>query len=261
MMTMARNKSFDRVAADYDAARPGYPDALYDRIIEFASLRPETKVLEVGVGTGKATVPFAKRGFDILGIEPGKDLSAIARANLTAFPRVRIATIAFEAWAVERGSFDLAFSAQAFHWLDRNLRLPRFAEALRTDGVLAVFGNFPRVAAGPLRDDLDAVYRALAPSLASARDASLWYASAESSLMTELTASPHFCEVEFKSFMWDRALDGESYCRLLSTYSEHSTLPPAELHPLLTRVADVVRAHGTIMLSYTTGLFLARRSK
>ena len=63
MMTMTRDKSFEGVAAAYDEVRPGYPSAAYDRIIEFGGLTAATKVLEVGVGTGKATIPFAERGF------------------------------------------------------------------------------------------------------------------------------------------------------------------------------------------------------
>lgn len=37
-MPIARNQSFDRIAAEYDAVRPGYPEALYDRIIDYAPL-------------------------------------------------------------------------------------------------------------------------------------------------------------------------------------------------------------------------------
>jgi len=257
---MDRDKSFDRVARQYDAARPGYPDAVYDRILVFGALQPETKVLEVGLGTGKATLPLAQRGFEIHGIEPGTDLSAIARTNLAPFPRVTIATTTFEAWSSERGSFGLAFSAQAFHWLDPQLRLDRFAQALHADGVLAVFGNVPRIPTGLLRDELAAVYQAFAPSLSSARDAGKWYGGADSPVMAELTASRYFRDVEFHAFDWQRTLDAPSYCRLLSTYSDHSTLPPAKLAALLVKVAEVVHAHGGLTLAYTTGLFLARRA-
>jgi SAM-dependent methyltransferase len=260
MTTMARDKSFDRVAWEYDAARPGYPDAVYDRILGFGSIVPKTKMLEVGVGTGKATLPFAQRGFEIHGIEPGANLSAIARTRLAPFPRVTIATTTFEVWTIERGGFGLAFSAQAFHWLDPR-RLERFAEALHPGGVLAVFGNVGHVPAGPLRDELDAAYQALAPSLSSARDARNWYGTADSPVMAELITSRHFLDVEFNTFEWQRTLDAPSYCQLLSSYSDHSTLPPAQLAALLTRVADVVHSHGGLTLSYTTGLFLARRSE
>jgi SAM-dependent methyltransferase len=260
MTTMDRDKSFDRVAREYDAARPGYPEAMYDRILEFGSLGPETQVLEVGVGTGKATLALAQRGFEIQGIEPGANLSAIARSNLAAFPRVTITTTTFEAWTIRREAFGLAFCAQAFHWLDPK-RLERFAEALAAGGVLAVFGNVGKVAAVPLRDELEAVRQALAPSLSSAANARHWYGTTDGPVMKELAASRHFVDAEFNTFDWQRTLDASSYCQLISTYSDHSTLPPAQLGALLARVAELVNAHGGVTLSYTTGLFLARRSK
>ena len=257
---MARVKPFDEVADAYDAVRPGYPAAVFDRIVEFGCLRPETKVLEVGVGTGKATVPFAERGFEILGIEPGTSLSEVARSNLARFPRVAIATTTFEAWSPEQ-AYGLAFSAQAFHWLDRRSRLSRFAGALQSGGVLAVFGNAPHLASGRLRDDVEAAYRDLAPSLSLLREATNWYGVADSPLMAELSASARFRDVRFTPFKWQRTLDGASYCRLLSTYSDHSVLPSAQRRELLGRIAKVIAAHGdSLTLSYTTGLFLARRS-
>jgi SAM-dependent methyltransferase len=259
-MTVAREKSFEEVAAAYDEVRPGYPSAVYDRIIEFGCLTPATKVLEVGVGTGKATIPLAERGFELHGLEPGAGLSVIARANLTRYPRVTIATTTFEDWNVERGVFGLAFCAQAYHWLERGSRLSRFAQALRPRGVLAIFGHVAHVQAGPAREDLDAAYRALAPSLSAGRDAQNWYATSESPVMTELSASDHFHDAQFAAFDWERSLDAAAYCKLLSTYSDHSTLPPSQLAELLARVAEIVQARGpTLTVSYRTALFLARR--
>ena len=260
MTSTSRAKSFDRVAAAYDAVRPGYPGGLYERIIEYGSLTPQSRVLEVGVGTGKATMPLAERGFEIFGIEPGADLSSIARANLARFPRVSIATTTFEAWTVEPGAFGLAFSAQAFHWLSPELRVRRFAEALHADGVLAVFGNAPQPPAGRLGDDLAAVYRMSAPSLSFRRAAERWYTTAASPLARELGESRLLQDAEFKSFEWQYALDAASYCRLLSTYSDHSALPESQLAGLLAKVSDVVQSHGgTLTLPYRTGLYLARR--
>jgi SAM-dependent methyltransferase len=258
--TQARDKSFDRIAASYDDVRPGYPDALYDRIIEFGSLAPTTRVLEVGSGTGKATLPLAERGFEMRCIEPGVHLAALARANLAHLPKVAFVTTTFEEWPLERASFGMAFCAQAFHWLDPARRLPRFAEALRDRGVLALFGNVPRLPPCQLRDDLDVCYETLAPSLSNRRGAETWYGGSESPIMPELRACHQFEDIQFTAFDWKIAMGGALYCQLLSTYSDHSTLPPSQLATLLTRIGDIVRAHGgTVELSYRTGVFLARR--
>ena len=46
-------QTFDSVAARYHAARPDYPDALYDALIAMTGVAPDQdEVLEIGCGTG-----------------------------------------------------------------------------------------------------------------------------------------------------------------------------------------------------------------
>jgi len=248
------------VAEAYDAFRPGYPEELYDRIIAFGGLTTAARALEVGVGTAKATVPLARRGYSICGLEPGTTLSAIARSNLASFPSVAITTTTFEDWPAERAAFGLAFCAQAFHWLDERTRLPKFAEALHDGGVLAVFGHVPGVPDDAMRTELDRVYQRLAPSIGQRRVAESWYASATGPVMVDLRASPDFVDIEFTAFDWQRTIDARSYCALLSTYSDHATLDPPCREALLGAVAEVIGEHGgAVSLDYRTGLFLARK--
>jgi hypothetical protein len=101
------------------------------------------------------------------------------------------------------------------------------------------------------------------PSAASTRPLErIWYySSQESPITSELLASTEFSDVQFDSFRWERTLSAASYCTLISTYSDHSTLPPAQLSSLLTSVQHVIERHGgSISIAYQTGLFLARRA-
>src|SRR5256885_12225749 len=70
--------TFDQAAELYDRARPGYPRELFDDFAELGQLRPGDRVLEIGPGTGQATVPMAERGFHITAIELGPSLAAVA---------------------------------------------------------------------------------------------------------------------------------------------------------------------------------------
>src|SRR4029079_16021192 len=56
---------FDEDAERYDRARPGYPAELFADLAALTGLRPGDRVLEVGPGTGQATVPLAKRGYRV----------------------------------------------------------------------------------------------------------------------------------------------------------------------------------------------------
>jgi tRNA G46 methylase TrmB len=61
-----RRLVFGEVAELYDS----YPPALVDDLVAMAGLDGGQAVLEVGAGTGKATVLFAQRGIPVLAIEP-----------------------------------------------------------------------------------------------------------------------------------------------------------------------------------------------
>jgi hypothetical protein len=75
----------------------------------------------------------------------------------------------------------------------------------------------------------------------------------------EINTSPHFRDLEFTFVEWSQELSPESYCDLLCTYSDHSTLSSGQRDPLLDAVREAICHHGdTIRLDYRTGLFLTR---
>ena len=58
--------TFDEVADLYEAARPTYPPQLFDDLVSLAGLSPGARVVEIGCGTGQATLPLAERGLEIV---------------------------------------------------------------------------------------------------------------------------------------------------------------------------------------------------
>jgi SAM-dependent methyltransferase len=131
-------RTFDSAAACYHRARPDYPTALYDELERAAGLRPGDRLLEVGCGTGKATIPLARRGYRIMCVELGRALAAEARRNLAGFPDVRVVHADFEGWEpATAASFELVFAATAWHWIDPGIRYRKAARWLRAGGHLA----------------------------------------------------------------------------------------------------------------------------
>ena len=64
---LALKVTFDKEAELYNEARPDYPDALFDKLIQVTNLTKESSLLEIGPGPGKATKSLAQRGFRITG--------------------------------------------------------------------------------------------------------------------------------------------------------------------------------------------------
>ena len=61
---MKFNESFDFEAKQYDEGRLSYPDDVIEWVIEKTHVLKDKTLLEIGAGTGQATIPFAKRGFN-----------------------------------------------------------------------------------------------------------------------------------------------------------------------------------------------------
>jgi 16S rRNA A1518/A1519 N6-dimethyltransferase RsmA/KsgA/DIM1 with predicted DNA glycosylase/AP lyase activity len=98
--------TFDTAAELYERARPSYPDELFDDLVELAGLKARSRVVEIGCGTGKATLPLAGRGLRIVCVELGTSLAAIAQRKLALFPGVQIVNADFETWRPERADYD-----------------------------------------------------------------------------------------------------------------------------------------------------------
>lgn len=133
-----RRESFDLVADSYNMYRSPYPQQVVETVIAVSHLHQGSRALEIGCGTGQLSVPLAQHGIDLLALELGPHLAALARQNLKRFPHVHVETSSFEAWPLPRRKFDAVVSASAFHWLDPALRFTKSAAALQPGGFLTI---------------------------------------------------------------------------------------------------------------------------
>lgn len=133
-----RRESFDLVAEYYNVYRSPYPQEVVDTVITASRLHNASKVLEVGCGTGQLSVPLAQHGINLLALELGPHLVALARRNLKQFPNVQVETGSFEEWPLPPQKFDAVVSASAFHWLDPVVRFSKPAQTLRPGGFLTI---------------------------------------------------------------------------------------------------------------------------
>jgi SAM-dependent methyltransferase len=109
--------NFDRVAAVYDATR-GLPDEVSERvaegIVQAIHATPETRLLELGIGTGRIAIPLAGRGYTYTGIDISAEMMGRLRekANLPnlSLREGDITTLPFEG-----GSFDAVLAFHVLH--------------------------------------------------------------------------------------------------------------------------------------------------
>ena len=250
---------FGEVAELYDEARPSYPEALLDEVLAFAPESP--RVLEVGAGTGKATVRLAQRGVEVVALEPSAEMVAVARRNCARFPHVSITVASFEEWPSEPEAFQLVVSAQAWHWVTAAVRYPKAREVLSAGGVLAVFWNRPRWTDNALRAPIDEAYARCAPEL-KAREPGLpglTEPRMDAERGAEIELSGLFGPVRRRSYRWSKRYITREWLALLQTHSDHRMLPAEQRARLLGEVGEIIdAAGGSMVMDYVTRLYLAR---
>ena len=143
-MRVPPSERFHAVAGDYARHRPGYPDAVVERILQVAGLRPprpDALVLDLGCGTGISARAFAAKGLRVIGIDPNATMLAAARA---AGGGVEYREGDAAATGLADGCVHLVTAAQAFHWFDADAAIREIRRVLRPGGRLAVFWNLRR---------------------------------------------------------------------------------------------------------------------
>ena len=257
-MPTSFNMTFDDIAELYDAVRPSYPAELIDAIA--ANLpHANRRILEIGSGTGQATLPLARLGHSILTLEPGARLAAIAAANLKEFPAVTVVKSTFEDWPLEPASFDLIVSATAFHWVQPEIRYRKSARALKDNGSLALFWNVPADVDNALSHEIQQVYDR---HMHGKRGASSRPTVSErmQTWVDEIDRSNLFGKVAALQFPWSEWLPTERYLQLLDTYSDHATLPAPNKRRLYDGIAEILsRNHGGMQKEYVATLYMARK--
>lgn len=131
---------FDRAAEDYQRTRPVCPPALFDDLVRLAGLEAGDRVVEIGCGTGQATVPLAERGLAVTAVELGAGLAAIARRRLAGFPAAAVVISSFEEWQPRGAPFDAVVAVSSLHWIDPELRYAKPHAIVRPGGAMVVAG-------------------------------------------------------------------------------------------------------------------------
>jgi SAM-dependent methyltransferase len=245
---------FDSVARDYDDARPGYPPALFDDLVELAQLEPGARLLEIGCGTGKATRPLVERGFEVTCVELGPRLADETRRALP----VDVHVAPFEEWDADGARFDLVYAATAWHWLDPELRYRKAHDLLHPGGHLAHWSaghGFPEDF-DPFFTEIQAVYDELGESHPGEWPPAPPERVADARAEIERTGL--FDDVQVRRHLWATRYTAAQYVALLDTFSGHLAMAPEKRAHLYAEVRSRIGS-GTVLRHWLAILHVARR--
>ncbi|MGH9563215.1 MAG: class I SAM-dependent methyltransferase, partial [Terracidiphilus sp.] len=118
----------------YHAARPTYPDWVFEILRERCDFAHGVATFEIGAGTGTATRQLLNLGAKpLIAVEPDSRLVTFL-CETVRDEALTVVASSFEDAVLDEASFDLGVSATAFHWLNEDLALAKVAKLLRPGG-------------------------------------------------------------------------------------------------------------------------------
>jgi SAM-dependent methyltransferase len=225
---------FDADAEAYDRTRPVCPDVVFDDLVRLARLGQGDRAVEIGCGTGQATVPLAQRGLAVTAVELGAALADLARYRTSRLPDVSVVTSSFEDWQdAEDTPVRAVVVFNALHWIDPDVRYAKPAMLLAPGGAMVVGGcRWARPAeAEPFWADVQEDYQAVgfagSPPPPTERIGA-WHFPGEARAYFDEVASLRY------PFLW--SYTAEDYLEQLATQSGTRALGPDLAAEFLARV-------------------------
>jgi ubiquinone/menaquinone biosynthesis C-methylase UbiE len=125
---------FSDKAENYTKYRSIYPDAVINKILENFTYENQLVAADIGAGTGISARQLAKRGVNVIAIEPNSAMREAAESHHNVEWKEGTA----EATNLPEASVDLITSFQAFHWFKPEATLIEFRRILKPQGRLAI---------------------------------------------------------------------------------------------------------------------------
>ena len=253
---------FDSIASIYDEIRPKPPLESMNVVKEFANLSKNSRVLEVGVGTGQATESLVDVACEVVGLELGADLAKIAQQKFASNPKINILNTSFEDWQPQPASFELFLCVQAFHWIDTDWGLNAISKNLKPGGSLAIIWHLDRSGESEFNKSSQPIYNrfnhlmTLKDNLKEKQSPNNW-----SKVFELLRTNPNFESFKLHQFTWEQLYSKNEYLKLLQTYSNHSLLQGQDKIEFYNAISNVIdNFGGSISRTRETITLLANKS-
>ena len=240
--------TFDTVAEAYDRFRPTYPAELYRDLLAYQPLSTVSHALEIGLGTGQATPPILAAGCRVTAVEPGRNLAAIAQRKLAA-PGLTIVNAKFEDCCFADESFDLVYSASAFHWVPEETGYPMALRCLKNGGAFVRFAShlwYRIEGQEALWEDIQRCYERYMPGALNMGKAKAMqrYDERAAEGRSAIAERYGFTDVQTRTYEREFRYSGEDFVRRISVESDKIAMEPEARECLLTGIAGVIDRHG-----------------
>ncbi|GFO97259.1 methylase [groundwater metagenome] len=132
-------KWFSRWAPIYDIIDIPF-SRIRDKVVDFANARRGSRILDVATGTGKQAFAFAKKGYDVIGIDLSEDMLKVANKK-NKYENVKFEIADATNIPFEDRHFDVSCVSVALHDMPLNIRekvLKEMARVTKPKGIIVI---------------------------------------------------------------------------------------------------------------------------
>lgn len=251
-------RTFDNTAVGYDRSRPTYAEELYHDIFKYKQVDSKSNVLEIGLGTGKATQPILETHCRFVGIEPGENMASLAKERFKNDSNFSLYIQTLQEYVCPPESFDFIYSATAFHWIQEEYGYRRVYELLKSGGVFARFAY--HAGADKERRALTEEIQELYEKYLSQSQTPKEYSEEDAKELAETAIKYGFTNTEYKLYHLTKDFTADEYMELLRTYPNHMAIEAINREKLFSGIYSAINKNGGIItVYYTMDLELARK--
>lgn len=254
-MNQGKGWTFNTVADTYEKIRPGYPEELYQSLFAYAPLDASRNAVEVGIGAGQATPPVLKTGCALTAVEYGDQLARLCREKFSDYSRFSVVTGKFEDAELPDNTYDLVYSASAFHWVPEEIGYPKVFRILKPGGAFARFANHPYQAKDNpvLFEEIQKAYAEYYYPYYKKQPGKLSeYTEEQAAARAAIADKYGFTDTRYVLFHRIRTLSAAEYRTLISTYSDHITIEESIRERFFEAIEDAINRHGGNISIYDT---------
>lgn len=258
---MENKDVFREIIEDYEIARPGYTLELYNDIIEYSMIKNDAKILEIGSGPGQATEFFVKNQYNITGLEISEKQVQFLSDKYSGYRNFSPTCSSFEDYDCLNETYDLIFSATAFHWIKPEVGYPKAYCLLKRNGVMAVFWHLASIIEPKteMLNQIRNIYRKYAPEL----DDYISLDEAEdlhNLRISQMQINNLFNNPVSRIYRWEDEYTTERYLRLMNSYSDFHDIDNDKRKAILDSAADYIDSKGgKIAVPQEVRLYMAKK--
>ncbi|WP_131538847.1 class I SAM-dependent methyltransferase [Pedobacter nototheniae] len=251
-MNLSSTTRFSKRSNDYQKYRPSYPEAVVTYLEQTIGLNKESKIADIGSGTGIFSALLLKHGYSLKAIEPNEDMRAHAENRLGHYDNFNSIDGTAEDTGLDNQSIDLITAAQSFHWFEISKVKKEFDRIAKPGAYALLIWNI-------LQDRTDFLkeYQSLkdkyAPDVVHPHRANLENIKA--------FFEPH--ELTIQNLYHSQTLDKTSLKGYLLSFSTVPLIGHPDYDPMIEELEALFDKHeqnGQVKMEYETRLYLAQIS-